>query len=221
MAVQQLELLVRTALFKPATALVAFLLQAAAEQIDAAYQPKPGEQRKGRAALPLDCIFGSFVFERDYYHHPGKGLGHYPADAALGIEGGKSPALLRLVCLEGADGASHQKAEAHLRETGGISISARQIQRTVQQVGGERRRGKGGRRSSPCRNASPRRGSMSAPMPLVCRCARRNWRAARANNPMAAPKHDPPTLDAFLPSIAGTSRAVRSGITNRRLMFRA
>lgn len=123
------------AIFKPATALVAFLLRAAAEQIDAAYQPKPGEQRKGREPVTLDCIFGSFVLERDYYYHPGKELGHYPADAALGIEGGKTPALLRLVCLEGADEASYQKAEEHLRETGGISISARQIQRTVQQVG--------------------------------------------------------------------------------------
>ena len=135
MAVQQLEVLVRTALFKPATALVAFLLQAAAEQVDAAYQPKPGEQRKGRVPLTLDCIFGSLVLERDYYYHSGKELGHYPADAALGIEGGQTPALLRLVCLEGADEASYQKAEEHLRETGGIRISARQIQRAVQQVG--------------------------------------------------------------------------------------
>jgi hypothetical protein len=133
--VQALEVLVRTAIFKPATALVAFLLQAAAQQIDAAYQPKPGEQRKGRASITLDCIFGSFLLERDYYYHPGKERGHFPADSALGIEGGKTPALLRLVCLEGADEASYQKAEEHLWETGGISISARQIQRTVQQVG--------------------------------------------------------------------------------------
>ena len=63
------------------------------------------------------------------------GLGHYPFDAALGLEGGKTPALARLVCLEGADEASYQKAEEHLKETGGIHISARQIQRLVQQVG--------------------------------------------------------------------------------------
>jgi hypothetical protein len=43
--------------------------------------------------------------------------------------------LNRLVCLEGADEASYQKAEDHLRETGGIHISARQIQRLVQHVG--------------------------------------------------------------------------------------
>lgn len=135
MEVQQLEVLVRTALFKPATALVGFLLQAAADRIDAAYQPKPGEQRKGRESLTVDGIFGSFVLERDYYYHAGKRIGHYPADAGLGIEAGKTPALLRLVCLEGADEASYQKAEEHLRETGGIHISARQIQRTVQAIG--------------------------------------------------------------------------------------
>lgn len=132
---QKLEALVRTAIFKPAAALVAFLLQAAADQVDAAYQPKPREQRKSRQAVTVECLFGSFVLERDYYYHPGKKIGHYPADAALGIEGGKTPALLRLVCLEGAEEASYQKAEEHLRETGGINISARQIQRTVQQVG--------------------------------------------------------------------------------------
>ena len=41
-AVQQLEVPVRTAIFKPANALVGFLLQAAAARMDAAYQPKPG-----------------------------------------------------------------------------------------------------------------------------------------------------------------------------------
>jgi hypothetical protein len=37
--------------------------------------------------------------------------------------------------LEGADETSYQKAEDHLRETGGIHLSARQIQRLVQPVG--------------------------------------------------------------------------------------
>lgn len=131
-AVQQLEVLVRTAIFKPANALIGFLLQAAADQIDAAYQPKPGELRKGREPLIVDGIFGSFPLERDYYYHAGKKQGHFPADAALGLENGKTPALARLVCLEGADESSYQKAELHLKETGGIEISARQIQRTVQ-----------------------------------------------------------------------------------------
>ena len=65
-AVQQLEVLVRTAIFKPANALVGFLLQAAADRIDAAYQPKPGQQRKGRESLQVDGLFGSFPLQRDY-----------------------------------------------------------------------------------------------------------------------------------------------------------
>ena len=134
-AVQQLEVLVRTALFKPANALVGFLLQAAADRIDAAYQPRLGQARKGRETRQVDGLFGSFPLARDYYYHAGKKQGHYPADAALGLETGQTPALARLVCLEGADETSYQKAENHLWETGGIQVSARQIQRMVQRVG--------------------------------------------------------------------------------------
>ena len=134
-AVQQLEVLVRTAIFKPANELIGQLLQAAANRIDATYQPKPGQHRKGRESVSIHGIFGSFPLERDYYYHEGKKQGHYPADAALGLEAGHTPALARLVCLEGADEASFQKAENHLRETGGIHVSGRQIQRLVQQVG--------------------------------------------------------------------------------------
>ncbi|HXJ55922.1 MAG TPA: ISKra4 family transposase, partial [Verrucomicrobiae bacterium] len=67
--------------------------------------------------------------------HEGKEQGHYPADAALGLEGSHTPALARLMCLEGADETSYEKAQNHLRDTGGIHVSARQIQRLVQQVG--------------------------------------------------------------------------------------
>jgi hypothetical protein len=130
-----LEKLVRTALFRSANDLVGYLLQRAADRIDAAYQAKPGQVRKGREFLRVNCLFGSFGLWRDYYYHPGKKLGHYPSDAALGLEGGNTPALARLVCLEGADEASYQKAEEHLRETGGIEFSARQVQRLVQQIG--------------------------------------------------------------------------------------
>jgi len=134
-AVQQLEVLVRTAVFQSANQLVGYLLQQAADRIDAAYQPKPGWQCKGRVPLNVDCIFGFFILERDYYYHPRKKQGHYPADAALGLEGSCTPALARLVCLEGADEVSYQKAQEHLKESGGITISARQIQRLVQDVG--------------------------------------------------------------------------------------
>jgi hypothetical protein len=137
LAVQQLEVLVRTAVFKSASDLVAYLLQTAADRIDAAYQPKPGQQRKGRVPILLQGMFGCFPLERDYYYHEGKKQGHYPADAALGLEGAYTPALARLICLEGADESSYQKAEDHLRETGGIEVCARQIQRVAQRVGSD------------------------------------------------------------------------------------
>jgi hypothetical protein len=134
-AVQQLEILVRTAIFKPAADLVAFLLQDAIDRIDAAYQAKPGEHSKGRQVLEVQCLFGSFALVRDYYYHPGRKAGHFPADAGLGLEGGYTPALARLMCLEGADEPGFEKAERHLAETGGIRVSARQIHRVVQQIG--------------------------------------------------------------------------------------
>ena len=78
---------------------------------------------------------GTFELQRDYYHHPGKKSGYCPADAALGLEGSYTPGLARLICLEGADESTYLKAERHLKQTGGIPVSARQIQRAVQRVG--------------------------------------------------------------------------------------
>ena len=57
-------MLVRTAVFKSTSSLIAFLLQTAADRIDASYQPKPKEQFKGRVSSTVECIFGSFKLER-------------------------------------------------------------------------------------------------------------------------------------------------------------
>ena len=110
-AVQQLEVLLRTAIFKSANAVVVFLLQQAVDGLDATYQPQPGEHWKGRETLQLQGMFGTFPLARDYYYHPGKKQGHYPADAALGLEVAYTPALARLLCLEGADEMGYEKAQ--------------------------------------------------------------------------------------------------------------
>jgi hypothetical protein len=128
-------MLLRAALFKPAAELVRHLFQERANAIDAAYQPKPGWHRKGRQSLQVQCIFGVFSLERDYYHNPKAGRGHCPADAALALEGSCTPALARLICLESMDEPSFEKAEKHLKETGGIDAPARQLQRFVQEIG--------------------------------------------------------------------------------------
>jgi len=134
-AVQQLEVLVRTAVFQPANALVGYLLQAAADRIDAGYQPRPGQVRKGRETIQVQGLFGRFDLTRDYYYHGGKQQGHSPADAALGLEVRDTPALARLIGLAGAAAASYQQAETFLAEIGGLAVAARQIQRVVQRVG--------------------------------------------------------------------------------------
>ena len=135
-SVAALEVLVRTAVFKSANALVGWLLQQAADRADAGYQPPLGLIRKGRETIGVQGIFGHFRLERDYYYHAGKEQGHSPADAALGLEVGYTPALAKLICLEGADEPTYLKAERHWEQTGGIAVSARQIQRVVQRVGG-------------------------------------------------------------------------------------
>jgi hypothetical protein len=134
-AVAKMELLVRAAVFKTANQFVGWLLQQAVETVQAAYQPKHGQQDKGTEKLLVQGIFGHFELNRHYYYHSVKKEGHYPADAALGFEVGYTPALARLMCLEGADESTFLKAERHLEQTGGIRISARQIQRVVQRVG--------------------------------------------------------------------------------------
>lgn len=133
--VAQLEPLVRAAVFKSANELVGWLLQQAADRIDRAYQPKAGEVCKGRETLGVQGMFGCFPLSRDYYYQPAKNQGHYPADDALGLEVSYTPALAKLLCLEGADEQTYLKAERHLQQTGGISVSARQIQRVIQRVG--------------------------------------------------------------------------------------
>src|ERR1022692_1343688 len=66
----------------------------------------------------------------------GPGQAHLSGRAALGLEVGYTPALAKLICLEGADEPTYLKAERPLEKTGGITVSARQIQRVVQRVGG-------------------------------------------------------------------------------------
>jgi hypothetical protein len=123
--------------FKTTNELLGWLLQQAVDRIEQAYQCQPGEICKGRDNLTVQGLFGSFVLCRSYYYHPGRKQGHYPADNALGLEGGYTPALAKILCLEGADESTYLKAERHLEQTGGIRVSARQIQRVIQRVGSD------------------------------------------------------------------------------------
>ena len=114
----------RTAVFQSANTLIGQLLQQTVDRIDAAYQPKPTELYKGRTALSVQGMFGHFELQRDYYYQAGQQQGQHPADATLGLEGSYTPALAKLMCLEGADASTYLQAERHLEQTGGITVSA-------------------------------------------------------------------------------------------------
>ena len=123
-SVLDLEGLIRTALFQTGADVVGYLLQMTADRIDSAYQPQAGETFKDKGSIRVQCLFGTFTLKRDYYYSPVRG-GHYPADDAMGLEDGHTPALVRLACLEGADESGFDKAEKHLLETGGIGMESR------------------------------------------------------------------------------------------------
>ena len=84
-AVQQLEGLIRTAIFKPATGMVGWLLQQAADRVDREYQPRPGEHRKARVGLEFQCLFGRSRLERNYYYHAGRARGALPGRRCPGV----------------------------------------------------------------------------------------------------------------------------------------
>lgn len=217
-AAQQLELLIRAAIFKPANELAGMLFQRAADPIDAAYQPKPGWVRKDRVAVKVQGIFGLFELKRDYYYHAGQKPGFYLADAALGLEGGCTPALARLICLEGADETSFQKAQSHLRETGGIAVEGRQIQRVIQRIGPAAQQWQ--QRKVQSNECDPER----VPILYVsgdgkaCLCGPASWRAAKASRPTARPRRARRIWGVSLPSIAPMKRDILCGIGNQRLM---
>jgi len=133
-SVLQIEGLIRTALFRTGSEIVGYLLQTISDRIDDAYRPQAGETFKARVSIDVHCLFGGFELWRDYYYHPVRG-GHYPADDALGLEDGHTPALVRLACLEGADESGFDKAQNHLLATGGIHMDSRQIHRLIHRVG--------------------------------------------------------------------------------------
>jgi hypothetical protein len=54
--------LIRTAVFQPANDWVAGLFQPAADRIDTACQPKPGEVRKGREKLQIQGVLAILLW---------------------------------------------------------------------------------------------------------------------------------------------------------------
>ena len=207
----ELEVLVRAAIFKPANELEGLLLQQAADRINAAYLPKPGEQAKGREALVVQGMFGAFSLTRRYYYLPGKKKGHFPADAALGLEGAYTPALARLICLEGGDEASFLQASLHLSGSW-RPPGLRTPNPCALWAGWASTPCSGSKEKRPPAPAMPK-SSASAPRPPECPCAGKPWLGAKEKPLTEKPKPAWPCSAASLPSTPKIRKAARCATT--------
>lgn len=121
----------RDALIAAGRSLFGPMLQNRVDQIDDAFTPQVNQRLIGRRSLGVSTLFGEIRIQRDYYLS-GDG-GHYPADAALALEGCATPALARLISRAAAQ-QPYGAASRDLADYGAIQVDERQIQRVVNQI---------------------------------------------------------------------------------------
>jgi len=80
-------------------------------------------------ALNVRTLFGPIRLVRRYLHHPPSGTGRAPLDEVLGLEGGYTPALARLVCRAASTMPSFRQGAEALGELAAIHVEARQLGR--------------------------------------------------------------------------------------------
>ena len=77
---------------------------------------------------------GPIAVRRAYFSCPGCGLGEYPADRRIGLEGGISRQGRRLICWFGGR-HSFAEAAASLQESGGWTVSDETIRQALLRLG--------------------------------------------------------------------------------------
>jgi hypothetical protein len=91
----------------------------------------------GRHEKTFQSALGPLRLERAYYHCDACKAGRCPRDRALGLEGSSlSPALTRMVGLVGAM-VSFVEGSELMRELAGVSVDAKQVERTAEALGRE------------------------------------------------------------------------------------
>lgn len=91
----------------------------------------------GRRTKQVQSILGPLRLERAYYHCSLCGHGFCPRDQHLGLENTSvSPALTRLVGTVGAM-VSFQEGSELLKELAGVTVDAKQVERTAEALGEE------------------------------------------------------------------------------------
>ncbi len=90
-----------------------------------------------RRAKNFQSVLGNLRLERAYYHCASCGLGFCPRDNDLGLaDASLTPAVTRMVGTVAAL-ASFQESSDLLRELAGITIDAKQVERTAEALGAE------------------------------------------------------------------------------------
>lgn len=84
--------------------------------------------------INVETLFGGIRLSRNYYHHSKSGTGRFPLDDALGLEGGCSPAVARLICRAASLGASFEQGADDLAAYAGLSFDPRDLGRMVAAV---------------------------------------------------------------------------------------
>ena len=107
---------------------------------DGAHRPCPCGARArfaGRRARRIVSVLGPLELVRAYYHCAACGEGFFPRDDTLGIAGAHlSPGVQRMVGAVGA-AVSFDEGTGLLHELAGISVPARQVERSAEALGEE------------------------------------------------------------------------------------
>ena len=90
----------------------------------------------GRRQKRVLSAWGELQLQRAYYHCRHCGSGFCPRDPQLGIEGGLSPAVVRMIAAVGAM-VSFQEGSELLRELAEVEVGAKQVERTAEALGAE------------------------------------------------------------------------------------
>ena len=97
---------------------------------------RPGESCHAGRINTVESLFGPLVLRRNYYSTRGAEGGRVPLDESLGIMGGCTPGMARLMCRAGAL-EPFEDASQSLETYCGVQIEGRRIQRLVQDLGPE------------------------------------------------------------------------------------
>lgn len=91
----------------------------------------------GRRTRTLATVFGAVPYSRSLFRCPACGWTRFPGDEELGVAGtGRSPGVQRLVA-RFASKQSFDAAREDLREAAGITLSAKDVERTAGRLGRE------------------------------------------------------------------------------------